>query len=291
MLAQLLRRLLYVQMLIGAGLGYWLADGMVAMLVGALALPIAVVLVSDIYGALRSRAEAPWAHWWRALLGEMGAGVLFFLWRQPWAGTPAGYQPATGGPARIPVVLVHGYVCNHRLWDAMAKHLRAHGHAVLAVDLEPVFASIDDYAPVIEEAVTTLLLNTGQTQVALVGHSMGGLALRAWLRKHGSARVARVITLGTPHAGTHMAKHAPTPNARQMRWNSDWLQLLGQSEDAAVRSLFRIAITLQDNIVYPQQAQTLPGVTPVVFNGMGHLQMCLDSGVRQWVTQELQLGA
>ncbi len=40
---------------------------------------------------------------------------------------------------------------------------------------------------------------TGASQVVLVGHSMGGLVARAYLRRYGGAKVRRLITIGTPH--------------------------------------------------------------------------------------------
>jgi triacylglycerol lipase len=121
----------------------------------------------------------------------------------------------------------------------------------------------------------------------LVGHSMGGLAIRAWMRQFGSAHVARILTLGTPHAGTKAAKQNRTPNGRQMLWDSAWLQGLAESETPEQRALMRIALTPQDNIVFPQRAQTLPGITPVVFEGLGHVQMCSALEVINWVANEL----
>jgi triacylglycerol lipase len=169
----------------------------------------------------------------------------------------------------------------------MAAALRARGHAVFAVNLEPLFTSIDRYAPTVEAAVQALTQHTGQSRVALVGHSMGGLVIRAWMRAHGTARVARVLTLGTPHAGTKLAKGSPAPNAKQMSWQSAWLAALTASEDDAKRGLIRIAITPQDNIVCPQRAQVLPGITPVLFEGLGHVQMCIDPAVMEWVCQQV----
>jgi hypothetical protein len=54
-----------------------------------------------------------------------------------------------------------------------------------------------------------------------------------------------------------------------------------------MRQLFRIALSPQDNIVFPQRAQTLPDAAVEVFEGIGHLQMCLDPKVIAWVTQQL----
>lgn len=287
MLAQLLRRILCVQALVGAALGYWWWGTVLGAIGLALLLPIAILLLTDVVSALITRGPEPWGPWWRALLGEMWAGLEIFLLRQPWERRAPRYLPATGSTPRVPVVLVHGYLCNHRIWDRTIPQLRAQGHAVLAVDLEPVFASIDDYPARIEAAVAAVLLHTGQAQVALVGHSMGGLAIRAWLGKYGTTRVARVLTLGTPHAGTKLARGTRTPNGLQMLWQSPWLAALASTEDDALRSLLRVAITPQDNIVYPQRAQTLPGITPTVFPGIGHLQMCLDPEVHAWLLREL----
>ncbi|MBX9818526.1 MAG: hypothetical protein K2X79_10890, partial [Burkholderiaceae bacterium] len=172
MLAQLLRRILLVQTLAGAALGYWLWGSALPALALAMLVPVATMLLTDVLTALITRAPEPWRDWWRALGGEMMAGVVVFILRQPWERRAPRYLAATGSTPRVPVVLVHGYLCNHRIWDTTVAQMRAQGHAVFAVDLEPVFASIDDYAPLLESAVTSALLNSGQTQVALVGHSM-----------------------------------------------------------------------------------------------------------------------
>jgi len=292
MLAKLLRRMLFAQFLMSAGVGYLLAGaadwpgwtiGVCAVfipLLGGVALSIATVV--------KSRAPGePSAMWWRSSVGEIAAGVQVFMLRQPWASSPPVFLAATASTAKVPVLLVHGYVCNHRIWDDTIAALRANGHPVLAVDLEPLFTSIDAYAPRIEAAVSELCRQTGATQVALIGHSMGGLAIRAWMRACGTQRVARVLTLGTPHAGTQIAPNAQTANGQQMNWRSPWLAELAGAESDAARALMRIALTPQDNIVYPQREQVLPGVDVTVFEGIGHLQMCLNQPVINWVLGQL----
>jgi triacylglycerol esterase/lipase EstA (alpha/beta hydrolase family) len=282
-------------MIVGAALGYWLTIGLaplwtlVSMVLVASAIPLAVAVLADVYSCTVSRANEPSNLWWRSLAGESWAGIQIFLLRQPWAFKAPQIEPALGGPTHVPVLLVHGYVCNYRLWDTLIPALRSQGHTVLAINLEPVFASIDDYAALVEQAVQALRVRTGQDQVALVGHSMGGVTIRAWMRRFGTAHVARAITLGTPHVGTRINALIPTPNATQMAWHSPWLQALAATETPATRSLFRIALSPQDNIVFPQRAQTLQDVTPTVFEGLGHLQLCTDAAVRDWVCAELAL--
>ncbi|MES2951103.1 MAG: alpha/beta fold hydrolase [Pseudomonadota bacterium] len=291
MLARLLRRLVFTQAAVGAALGYLLFQFAGATpwsaLIGAVLLPILSTFLVGLITALRSKANEPAAMWWRSVVGEFWASILIFLLRQPWAGQAPRVLAATVPASQVPVVLVHGYICNHRVWDTVARSLRAQGHTVLAVNLEPLFTSIDNYVRTIEAAVMEICLQTGSPQVALIGHSMGGLAIRAWMRACGSQRVARVITLGTPHAGTQIEPNTRTPNGKQMVWQSPWLAELAASESDAVRARIHIAITPQDNIVYPQRAQVLPGLQPTVFEGIGHLQMCLDASVIGWIKGQL----
>jgi triacylglycerol lipase len=296
MLSRLLRRLLLGQILLGAVLGWFIAgpagSSLALLVAGASLLPLLFLVLISATSVFLSRAPGSPAPWWRLVGGEFRAMVHIFLLQQPWTTAAPTLEPANpgGDPAtqgRAPVLLVHGFLCNHRVWDAMARRLRSAGHPVLRLDLEPLFQSIDSYAPRIEEAVLQLCAQTGASKVALVGHSMGGLAIRAWLRRYGTARAATVITLGTPHAGTRIARRPRSANGEQMHWNSDWLQQLAASESPASRSLMRIALTPHDNIVYPQREQVLEGAGVAVFEGLGHLELCLNSAVATWVLRQL----
>jgi triacylglycerol esterase/lipase EstA (alpha/beta hydrolase family) len=292
MLARLLRRLILTQIVLGLSCGYFASKAMGwplwTMVLFGTAFPFVTMLTVDMISALVSRNRAePVGHWWRSLIGEFWAGIRVFIFRQPWAMHAPTLLAATGASKKIPVVLVHGYLCNNRIWDDMAAVLRAQGHDVFAVNLEPLFCSIDAYSPIIERAVTELIRHSGLQQVALVGHSMGGLAIRAWIRACGADQVARIITLGTPHAGTKIAKTTPTANAKQMSWRSDWLQELAAIETEAVRALMFIGLTPQDNIVFNQRDQVLEGISPVIFEGIGHVQMCLEPMVIRWVQERL----
>ena len=291
MLSRLLRRLLLGQILTGALLGWWVARqvGVTLWLAAltALLLPLVTLKLSVFTTALKSRAPGANALWWRSLGGEIITAMRMYLLQLPWALAAPVFEPATSAPARVPVLLVHGYLCNHRVWDAVATRLREAGHPVLALNLEPLFTSIDRYAPLVDAQVEELRRQTGAPKVALVGHSMGGLVIRAWMRAQGSERVARVITLGTPHAGTQIAHTLSTESGNQMHWHSAWLQDLTASETAATRSLMRIAITPQDNIVYPQREQVLADVPVTVFDGLGHLELCRDNAVLDWIVQQL----
>lgn len=293
MLARLLRTILLAQAGIGALVGVWLwrsgRSGPWAIGVLAVLLPLFLVVLQSCINAVRAGGTAPVRLRWQALAGEIAAAMRIFVLRQPWTWKPPALLHHKATRARVPVLLVHGYLCNHRVWDLMQKPLRDHGHTLLAIDLEPLFTSIDDYAAPIERAVQQLRAETGAERVALLGHSMGGLAIRVWRQKYGARHVAGIITLGTPHQGTQVKQARLTPNALQMNWQSPWIQNLNAAETPASLAQMRIALSAQDPIVFPQQVQTLGGVEPTVFEGIGHLQLCTDQKVLQWTIAELAL--
>ena len=253
-----------------------------------LALPWLGVLAWTVRLTWRSKgAQTGALLWWRAIWGETWAVYRVFIWAMPWTWTGSRMYQGTQDSERVPVLLIHGYCCNHRVWDAVFAGLRARGHSVMAISLEPLFCSIDDYAVQVQAAVEQLCASTGQRQIALVGHSMGGLVIRAWMRAHGCAQAKVAVTLGTPHQGTQITPHARLPNAKQMVWHSAWLAQLEAHTTHAERALLRLALTPQDAIVFPQTAQTLPHLAAQAFPGLGHLQLCRDPGVLRWVYQTL----
>jgi triacylglycerol esterase/lipase EstA (alpha/beta hydrolase family) len=155
------------------------------------------------------------------------------------------------------------------------------------VDLEPVAGDIDGYVPLVEQAVRELQAATGAHKVAIVAHSMGGLVARAWMRAHGTAAVARVITLGTPHHGTALARFGLGQNAFQMRDNSAWLRALAQDEDDAARALLTSIYTHHDNIVSPRESSRLDGARNLAFGGIGHVALGSNPRVLAAVMAEL----
>lgn len=220
----------------------------------------------------------------RVFLREWRDSVLAFQFAQPWlAPRRLAGEDRRGGATTVPVLLIHGFFCNRQLWRPLARWLTARGHALGAVDLEPVLGSIDDYVPAIEAAVSELLARTGAPAVALVGHSMGGLAARAYLRRHGADRICSLVTIGTPHRGTFHARLGHGRNAHQMRPDSAWLAMLAADEAAAgARALPPTTVILShhDNIVAPQASQSLPHAARThELGGIGHLSLAYDRTV------------
>jgi hypothetical protein len=213
-------------------------------------------------------ARAWWAETWIAL-------VVFF-WRQPfrWRAEPDCLDAATRG--KRGVVFVHGFVCNRGLWTPWLRRVRESGHAFVAVNLEPVFGSIDDYVPAIDDAVRRVSDTTGLPPL-IVGHSMGGLAIRAWLRAGANAaRVHRVVTIGTPHRGTWLGRFSHTANGRQMRHGGDWVARLAEGADEVP---FTCWYSNCDHIVFPASTATLPHADNRFVRGVAHVELAFQAQV------------
>ena len=195
---------------------------------------------------------AAWAH-------EVVLAPRVFLWRQPFRCNAFADRLAATSRGRRGVVLIHGFVANRGLWNPWLRKLAARGIPFVAVTLEPVFGSIDHYVAPIDAAVRRIEAATGLAPV-LVAHSMGGLALRAWLARSGGAdRFHRAVTIATPHCGTWMARLGRTTNGLEMRLQSPWLDSLVRAETPALHARFICFWGHCDNIVFPTSGATLPG--------------------------------
>lgn len=129
-----------------------------------------------------------------------------------------------------PVLFLHGLGGHRSNFAPMRAWFRLHGRSrtySLGLDtkgtVEQMAAELQN---VIAEVLACNRLPEG-AQVDIVAHSMGGIVARLALQDpQTAARVAQVVTLGTPHAGTQAARFARTPHVRELRPNSPVMQAL-----------------------------------------------------------------
>ena len=166
----------------------------------------------------------------------------------------------------------------------LRRYLGEHGVSAYSHNLEPVYADIDSYADGLAQRIEDICAATGADKLIILAHSMGGLAARACLRKRGARRVAKLITLGTPHHGTVLARLGAGENGRQMVPGNAWLeQLNGTALGVSAVSVF----SHQDNIVSPQDSAVLAGAKIVPLSGMGHVSMPFSRRIREIALQEI----
>ncbi|MBT2323925.1 alpha/beta fold hydrolase [Variovorax paradoxus] len=243
----------------------------------------ATVLAMEFAAAYRISARDPIPRasalqWVKAWLAESWAAPRVFCWYQPFRSRAVPDRlPADG---RRGVVLVHGFLCNRGFWNPWLRELHADDRAFVAVNLEPVFGSIDHYAQTIEDAIAQVTAATSQPPM-LICHSMGGLAARAWLRDFDAERVHRIVTIGTPHRGTWLARFGHTVNGRQMRVEAEWMQGIESEHASTQQVLFTCWYSNCDNIAFPISTATMPGADNRLAAGRGHVEMAFDPRVRR----------
>jgi pimeloyl-ACP methyl ester carboxylesterase len=97
--------------------------------------------------------------------------------------------------------------------------------------------------------------------------------------------VGRLITLGTPHRGSELARLAHGACGVELRPSSEWI--------AGWRSVPALPIpcvsiySLHDNLVVPQSSPELPGATWVAIPGVGHNAMHYSRPFHEAVAQAL----
>jgi len=220
----------------------------------------------------------------RMWLQEASVSLRLFMWRQPWrSGFPE--PPLAHDPQRPALLLIAGFMCNRAAWRPLLDSGLLRDFNVATVNLEPIFGDIDAYADVVHRAVERLRAATGAARVMLVGHSMGGLASRVYLRRHGDAHVARIVTLASPHHGTIFGRLGHSRNARQMAKGSRFIEQVA-AHDRGRWSRFTTVATRDDNLVVPRSSPLLPGSKQIEIDGVGHLALIEDPRAWRVIVEE-----
>lgn len=237
-----------------------------------LALPAAAVAVSFIVAhraavPVPSR-ERPQAIV-RALLSEIAAFVQAVV---AMSGLARAAAPRQGvpHPAR-PVLLLHGLLCNGRVWSALHRRLHTAGFGPIeTLDVEPLLADIDLQAGRVAPRLLALQSSSNGAAVVIIAHSMGGLIARALLRDFGAGVVRHIVTLASPHHGTALARCWRCPATRQITRTSPWLRQLNTAQEGHLAVPLTSIYSLQDNLVAPATSARLAGADCHELRGVGH---------------------
>jgi len=194
-------------------------------------------------------------------------------------------------PARSPrpVLLIHGVLVNDGVWLLPRRRLAQRGVApIYTLNYGPPHADIERFAEQLAERIEGICSATGAEQVSLVGHSMGGLVARAYLRRFGPRRVGKLVTMGTPHHGSILAWTFPGRGLEQMRPGNAWLADLNRHETRAAPAPIVSIWSRHDSMVAPQASSELACAENVPFVGIGHNALLVDEGVIERVAREVR---
>ena len=281
MVQTILRRMLLAEVLLYASLVYLLVgiDASSLTIVGVVALlallwRLYLTFVSHVLSRLASRGQSvrmrDWGGATKALCREFLARQICFGWSQAFPQLALGKEPC-GQPDGVPILLVHGHFSNRGLWVKFRQRIAAAAIGpVYTISFAPYFGDLDEFTAQLAARIESICAETGAAQVTLIGHSMGGLVCRRLLTMHSRSRVATLVTLGTPHHGSHYSRWLFGKNAQQMRVGSDWLASLARAEAPMQRPPTLSLYSDFDEIICPSESSILVWARNVPINAVGH---------------------
>lgn len=216
----------------------------------------------------------------------------FFFAFEPWL---VKNRPKAGLPHQgPPIILVPGFLCNRGYWGKFRRFLYNAGYGkTYAVTLGPVFGSITKNAMQLGDFIEAVCAETGEDKVILVGHSMGGVTIRAYLHKEdGAHRVAKVIALGSPFKGTVLALGASRlgTNLKQMVVGNPWSEGLNVCEAEPAPVPFTAIWSPHDSIVAPQEGSRISDIygKSIAAPGIGHMEMVTNRPIMELTLNEIR---
>jgi pimeloyl-ACP methyl ester carboxylesterase len=230
----------------------------------------------------------------RAAFLEFGACMLLLPFWPLWLLIGASYEAAREGEgtaegARNPVVLLHGFAMNRTNWIWLGRRLARRGigplYGTSYFSPQSVRRSAEHLARFIERVAA----REKSERVDVVAHSLGGVVVRYYIERLGGAkRVGRVVTIGSPHHGTLIARlGALFPSARETLAGSSFYADLGPlvaREGIAFTSVWSRA----DAIIEPPESSSIAPVgEDCVFENLGHLSLLLSPRVLDTIADRL----
>ena len=207
---------------------------------------------------------------------------------------PTGAEVDDPDAGPVPVLLVPGWRDTDQELAPFRQRFLDAGwpeERVSALEFEDPVGGNVEHAEEVRDAVAELRATTEAERVDVVAHSMGGLAVRYYLRfLGGDEEVRRAVFLGTPHRGTVLAFLAWGDGAQEMLPGSEFLEALNDGR-AVPENVQALALrTPLDLHILPSSSAILPGVHNVEVCCPTHPGMIDDDNTFQAVTQFLEAG-
>ena len=114
-------------------------------------------------------------------------------------------------PPREQVILLHGLGRTDRAMFFLQKRISEAGYTTHNIEYRSLKDTPDVIINKVGEEIARCCKNNGRP-VHFVGHSLGGLVVRAYLERHPLNNLGRVVLIGTPNQGSELVD----------RYGDDW---------------------------------------------------------------------
>jgi triacylglycerol lipase len=188
------------------------------------------------------------------------------LARHGWLMPQLGRRLQTHGESSQLVVFVHGFFASTGVFKPLAEHLTASKIALrqLHFNYTPT-GNVAERAEQLSERIAEV---HPEGQVHIVAHSLGGLIARYYAQVLGH-RLDSLVSIGTPHEGTSLARGWPLQLARELSPGSSLLKTLDATRKRLEDTRLTSVVAVQDSLV-PVRSAALPGSRVVYIDGVGH---------------------
>ena len=194
--------------------------------------------------------------------------------------------------AGTPILLIHGMVDNRSIFTVLRRALRRRGFGrIWTMNYHVLTHDLRAAARRLAATVESICEQTGYERIHVVGHSMGGVVARYYVqRMGGDARVHTLVTLGSPHQGTHAARLLPRGVTRQLQPSSDVIAEL-RAPAPSCRTRFVSFWSDLDALISPKRAARIDhpdlNARNVLVRGVGHMSLPINGTVTREIAATL----
>lgn len=170
-----------------------------------------------------------------------------------------------------PILLIHGYMDDASIWTVFRKRLETEGFSsIYTMNLGSIFDDLTSYQNRVLEKVEEIAQVTKREDLILIGHSLGGVVASLVALKKPSL-IQKVITLGSPLKGAHLAIFGLGKAVRQFKIGSKEIEELPEKikQESKVR-FFHLA-TKTDEFVQPFDSALIEGHPCEVLKDTAHV--------------------
>lgn len=181
------------------------------------------------------------------------------------------------------VVLLHGLFATAGVLRPMRERIEADAEALTVSFTYAPGTRVEELASRIGDLLSKV---PGQPRVHLLGHSLGGLAVRWYVQELDyDPRVVQTICLASPFAGSRHARLMPGPSGRDLLPGSPLLRRI--QERASTVALPHLSLAAAHDLMVEPGAWLEPGDRRV-FPALGHNGMLYDAEVISEIVRRIR---